>query len=156
MESSISVQSKSLLNWLFDQIIFTINSDVKPSCRTNVLILANWHLKSKTKPIKEIFSPPQGGIPADFVRFHLGGQAHFSYEQIMLLQEFLRKVRSHLGELACLTRPAHLHINSLLENFQKTYKIEWNYSTITSFCFQYWKVSLIWFSFFVSFKLIEL
>ena len=53
MESSISVQSKSLLNWLFDQIIFTINSDVKPSCRTNVLIWSNWHLKSKTKPIKE-------------------------------------------------------------------------------------------------------
>ena len=42
MESSISVQSKSLLcRWkrLFDQVVFTINSDVKPSCRTNVLTL---------------------------------------------------------------------------------------------------------------------
>ena len=26
---------------LFDQVVFTINSDVKPSCRTNVLILFN-------------------------------------------------------------------------------------------------------------------
>ena len=26
---------------LFDQVVFTINSDVKPSCRTNVLILLN-------------------------------------------------------------------------------------------------------------------
>ena len=26
---------------MFDQVVFTINSDVKPSCRTNVLILFN-------------------------------------------------------------------------------------------------------------------
>ena len=26
---------------LFDQVVFTINSDVKPLCRTNVLILFN-------------------------------------------------------------------------------------------------------------------
>ena len=26
---------------LFDQVVFTINNDVKPSCRTNVLILFN-------------------------------------------------------------------------------------------------------------------
>ena len=41
MKSSILVQSKSLLcRWKkIDQVIFTINSDVKPSCRTNVFIL---------------------------------------------------------------------------------------------------------------------
>ena len=29
------------LERLFDQVVFTINSDVKPTCRTNVLILFN-------------------------------------------------------------------------------------------------------------------
>ena len=38
---------------LFDQVVFTIKSDVKPSCRTNAFILFNWHLKNKTKLIKE-------------------------------------------------------------------------------------------------------
>ena len=43
MESSTSVQSKVYVagKRLFDQVVFTINSDVKPPCRTNVLILFN-------------------------------------------------------------------------------------------------------------------
>ena len=47
-------QKVCYVDWrLFDQVVFTINSDVKPSCRTNVLILFNYHLKNKTKLIKE-------------------------------------------------------------------------------------------------------
>ena len=44
MESSISVQSKFCYvagRRLFDQVVFTVNSDVKPSCRANVPILFN-------------------------------------------------------------------------------------------------------------------
>ena len=38
---------------LLDQVVFTINGDVKPLCWTNVLLLFNEHLKNKTKLIKE-------------------------------------------------------------------------------------------------------
>ena len=39
--SSIKKFVMSLENRLFDQVVFTINSDLKPSYRTNVLILFN-------------------------------------------------------------------------------------------------------------------
>ena len=51
------------------------------------------------------------GISAKFSETHLDELARFSYECII----FLRKVRSHLGELARLTRSALLHMNSLLK-----------------------------------------
>ena len=70
MESSISVQSKSLYvagKRLFGQVVFTINSDVKPSCRANVL-------KNKTKLIIENSIPPCRAGPLARVHmenFHL-------------------------------------------------------------------------------------
>ena len=48
--SSVHMESSSQFNQkvcyvagkrLFDQVVFTITNDVKPSCRTNVLILFN-------------------------------------------------------------------------------------------------------------------
>ena len=39
--SSIKKFVTSLEKRLFDQLVFTVNSDLKPSCRTNVLILLN-------------------------------------------------------------------------------------------------------------------
>ena len=48
------------------------------------------------------------------VRSHLDGLTHFSYEHIIFLQEFLKK-KTHLGELAHVTGPAYLHMNSPLE-----------------------------------------
>ena len=43
---------------LFDRVIFTIKSDVKPSCRANIPTLFDQHLKNKTKLIKENSIPP--------------------------------------------------------------------------------------------------
>ena len=51
-----------------------MNSDRKPSCRTNVLILFNKNLKNKTKLIKENSIPPWLAGPLEHVHmenFHL-------------------------------------------------------------------------------------
>ena len=53
------------------------------------------------------------------MRSHLVGLAHFLYEHITFLKEFLKKVRSHLGEPARLTGRAHLRMNSLWIIFVK-------------------------------------
>ena len=49
------------------------------------------------------------------VRSYLGGLVHFSYEHAKSFKGvFLKKLRSHLGEPARLTGPAHFHRNSPL------------------------------------------
>ena len=79
-----------------------MNSDRKPSCRTNVLILFNKNLKNKTKLIKENSIPPWLAGPLEHVhmenfhltyvgswqnqaKFHLDGLADFSYEHTVFL-----------------------------------------------------------------------
>ena len=54
------------------------------------------------------------GYRQNQVRLHLRGLAHFSYKRIMFYKSFIRKVRSHLEELARLTGSVYLHINSPL------------------------------------------
>ena len=89
---------------LFDKVIFTIRwrkSNMQNKCSYII-----WHLKSKTKLIKENTIPPCWAGPLarvhmknfhltyvgsrqNQVRSHLGGLAYFWYKHIILLEEFL-------------------------------------------------------------------
>ena len=102
---------------LFDQKFFTINSDAKPSCRTNILTLfeeKNWLKKTLSHLaglahlhvfIRKIFISPwwdPGKIKwdptkADWITFHMN--------TLYFYKSFLKRVRSHLGEPARLTGP---------------------------------------------------
>ena len=116
---------------LFDQVVFTINSDVKPLCRTNLIILSNWYLKNKRSwlLIIENYSAMPGWLTCACsygkCSSCLGGISSKSREispgwagslliwtHYIVIRVYLRKVRSHLGEPACLTKPAHLHMSS--------------------------------------------
>ena len=125
-----SVAGKRLL----DQIVFTINSDVKPLCRTNVFFLINiW--KIKLSQLKKIisrlallswptctclygkFSSRLGGMLGKLTEISPRQAASLLiWMHYIFIRDSLRKVGSHLGELACLTEPAHLHMNSPLES----------------------------------------
>ena len=107
MESSVSVQSNCLLNRLFDQAVFTIKRDVKPSCRPNVLILLfNSHMKSKTKLIKETSIPlcragPLARVYMEKFSSRLGGTPAKSSKIPLLIRtySFIRKSFFMEGEI---------------------------------------------------------
>ena len=138
MESSFSFQSKSLFvagKRSFDQVVFTINSDVKPLCRTNVFIFLINIWKIKLSQLKKTlsrlalpgwptctclygkFSSRLGGMSAKLSEISPRQAASLLiWTHYIFIRVSLRKVRSHLGELACLTEPAHLYMNSPLES----------------------------------------
>ena len=87
-------------------------------------IMQNKCSYNKAKLIKENscsygkFSSHLGGIlarPSEILPRWAG--LLLIWTHLYFYKSFLRKVRSHLGELACLTGPAHLHMNSPLEVF---------------------------------------
>ena len=89
--SSIKKFVMSLKKRLFGQVVFTINSDAKPLCRTNVLILfkENSILPCQAGPLVHVHVDnlhlAQVRSLQNQVRPHLGRLACFSYDCIIFL-----------------------------------------------------------------------
>ena len=103
---------------LFDQVVFTTNNDLKPLCRTK----QSWLKKTLCRLaglahlrvfIWKIFISHKSGFSgkSSGISPRRSGSL-LMWTHYIFIRVSLRKVRSHLGQLARLTEQAHLHINS--------------------------------------------